>query len=343
MIDVSGVRSSCETSAKNSFLRRSVSASTRRRSSTSATSVGDVLERLHRARAPSGPERRWRNSNMPSVSLERHEEAPGAARRAARPRAAFDRRLGSHRHATSPPRAGLRVRHPVDRDGPAQRAADRLQHARDDVLVAGRLGQRLADGRAAPRARARERRARRCRATNALICQPSPVRSGETETSTCSRRPSRCSGGELEAPRVVAPLGEQLEVLGAVAGAPALGDQQLVDALAQRLVLARSRTGPRAWGVQASDAQVAVDRDVGVVGGLEHGARVLRLVARGFQRERVGERDGGRVGHQPQRLQVVEAALARRRERDQADRPAGVHQRRRVVQSCTELAWPCRR
>ncbi len=197
MIDVSGVRSSCETSAKNSFLSRSVSASARRRSSTSATSSAIDSSASHELRVQRrrGGAARTRTSRI-RPARPRSGSTPTSAASSTR----VVRVAPLHRATHA---ARERVQHPVHGDRPAQRPAERLQDARDDVLArAAATASAWLTARWASRARSWATRSPMSR-TKPLICHVSPTRSGETETSIVSRRPSRCTAG-ISKRRVVA-------------------------------------------------------------------------------------------------------------------------------------------
>ena len=162
--------------------------------------------------------------------------------------------------------------------------------------------------------------------TKPLICQLSPTCSGETETSIVQPAAVAVQRRKFEAPRVGARR-QQRVVLGAVGRAPALGDQQLVDGRAARLLrrVAEQRLGLRRPG---RDPRVAVDRDVRVMRGLEHRAVDVGAMARGLQRERVGERDRGGVGHPLQRREVARDGVEQGHD---AERPAGAGEREQQV------------
>ena len=134
--------------------------------------------------------------------------------------------------------------------------------------------------------------------------------------------------GELEAARRAVALADREHPLvrGAVALAPAIRNEQLVDPLAHDLVLgvAEERLGLRG---PRGHVHVLVDRDVGVMRGLEHGPHERGAVARPLERQRMVERDRRGARHARQHIEVGEGRLADLRQRDDAEGPLAAEQR----------------
>jgi hypothetical protein len=218
---------------------------------------------------------------------------------------AIEIRVAPHRRAGHAADRG----HPVDRERPVQRARQRLEDARHDVLLRAGLGERLAD-RAVHLARVILRDAVADVAHEAVDLPAVADPDRRRRELDLQPAPVVVQRGDLEAAGRGGALGarEQALVRDAVALAPAVGDQHLVDALAHDLFLgvAEQRLGLRGPG---DHTQVLVDGDVGVVRGLEHRAHQRGAVARGLERERVVERDRRGAGHPRQHVDVPERGV----------------------------------